>query len=142
MSYETITPTDARDKMSGEPPHTYLDVRSIPEFEAGHAPGALNVPILHMGATGMEPNPDFLAVVLANVAVDTPLVVGCKMGGRSARACEVLAQAGYTALHNIDGGFGGRPDAPDESARKGWRASGLPTATDSPATFEHLKSKL
>src|SRR5690606_7904073 len=125
MSYQTITPDDAHARMNGDPRHVYLDVRSIPEFEEGHAPGALNVPIFHLGDGGMEPNPEFLAVVKANVDPNTPLVVGCRMGGRSARACEVLAGAGYTALHNIDGGFGGRPDAPHPSARKGWHASGL-----------------
>src|SRR4051812_21955325 len=26
----------------------YLDVRSIPEFEQGHPPGAVNVPLLHL----------------------------------------------------------------------------------------------
>ncbi|MFG0320502.1 MAG: rhodanese-like domain-containing protein, partial [Planctomycetota bacterium JB042] len=98
-------------------------------------------PIFHLGPGGMEPNPEFLAVVKANVDPATPLVVGCKMGGRSARACEILAGEGYALLHNIDGGFGGRPDAPHESSRKGWAGSGLPTVTDSPGTYETLKSK-
>ncbi|MCA9595042.1 MAG: hypothetical protein KC776_17110, partial [Myxococcales bacterium] len=29
--------------------YVYVDVRSQPEFEAGHVPGSLNVPLLHMG---------------------------------------------------------------------------------------------
>lgn len=143
MSYRTIDPAEARRLMDDADAHTYLDVRSEQEFAAGHAAGALNVPIAHLGAGGMEPNEDFLAVVEAALPKDAPLVVGCKMGGRSARACEILAQAGYTRLHNIDGGFGGRPDAPAESARKGWQRSGLPVETAAPAesTYEHLKQQ-
>ena len=142
MSFENITPAQAHGLMDGEPKHTYLDVRSIPEFEAGHAPGAVNVPLLHMGPGGMEPNPDFLAVVEATLDKEAPLVVGCKMRGRSAKACELMTQAGFANLHNIDGGFGGRPDAPEESSRQGWAASGLPTTTDAAPeqTYEHLKS--
>jgi len=143
MSFDQITPEQAHALADGDPKHTYLDVRSLPEFEAGHAPGAINVPLLHKGTAGMVPNPEFLAVVQANVAAETPLVVGCKMGGRSARACELLAEAGFTALHNIDGGFSGRPGATEESSRKGWEGSGLPTTLEAPTetTYEHLKSK-
>ena len=36
---------------------TYLDVRSIPEFEGGHPAGAANVPLLHMQGGRMAPNP-------------------------------------------------------------------------------------
>ena len=45
---------------------TYLDVRSIPEFEGGHPAGAANMPLLHMQGGRMAPNPDFQAVVAAN----------------------------------------------------------------------------
>ena len=41
----------------------YLDVRSVPEFEAGHPTGAYNVPLLDMGPGGMVDNPEFLSVV-------------------------------------------------------------------------------
>src|SRR5687767_13784376 len=36
--------------------YTYVDVRSVPEFEQGHVPGALNVPLLHSAAGGMQEN--------------------------------------------------------------------------------------
>jgi len=76
---------------------TYLDVRSIPEFQQGHPQGAFNVPLLHLDPeTGqMRPNPEFLAVVKANFPRQAPMVVGCKMGGRSQQACEILASAGF-----------------------------------------------
>jgi rhodanese-related sulfurtransferase len=102
----------------------YLDVRSIPEFEQGHPAGAFNVPLLHLDpATGqMRPNPDFLPVVRANFPPDTPMVIGCKMGGRSQQACEILASAGYHDVANVLGGFGGAP----QTGHKGWAQEGLP----------------
>jgi rhodanese-related sulfurtransferase len=102
----------------------YLDVRSIPEFEQGHPAGAFNVPLLHLDpATGqMRPNPDFLPVVRANFPPDTPMVIGCKMGGRSQQACEILASAGYQDVANVLGGFGGAP----QMGHRGWAQEGLP----------------
>ena len=102
----------------------YLDVRSIPEFEQGHPAGAFNVPLLHLDpATGqMRPNPDFLPVVRANFPPDTPMVIGCKMGGRSQQACEILASAGYQDVANVLGGFGGAP----QMGLTGWAQEGLP----------------
>lgn len=130
MSYDDIDPRQAHELLSGDPPHAYLDVRTVEEFAAGHAPGAWNVPIAHFGAGGMTPNPDFVAVVQAHFATDARIVVGCKMGGRSARACEVLAAAGFTALKNVDGGFGGRPDGANEAIQAGWQRCGLPVTDE------------
>jgi rhodanese-related sulfurtransferase len=114
---------------------TYLDVRSIPEFHQGHPAGAFNVPLLHMDErTGqMRPNPHFLDVVRANFAPETPLVVGCKMGGRSAQACELLAGAGYSNVANVLGGWGGAP----QQGHTGWVQAGLPVETDADPSREY-----
>jgi rhodanese-related sulfurtransferase len=105
----------------------YLDVRSIPEFAQGHPAGAFNVPLLHLDpATGqMRPNPEFLPVVRANFAPDTPMVIGCKMGGRSQQACEILSSAGYGDVANVLGGFSGAP----QMGQRGWAQEGLPVDT-------------
>jgi rhodanese-related sulfurtransferase len=111
---------------------TYLDVRSIPEFEQGHPPGAFNVPLLHLDPqTGqMRPNSEFLAVVKGNFAADTPMVVGCKMGGRSQQACEILSSAGFQDVANVLGGWGGAP----QMGHAGWVQAGLPIdSTPEPA---------
>ena len=52
----------------------YLDVRSIPEFEQGHPPGAANVPLLHARGGRMAPNPDFQSVVEASFAKDDAFI--------------------------------------------------------------------
>ncbi len=43
--------------------YVYVDVRTEAEFEQGHPPGALNVPISHAGPAGMTPNAEFLQVM-------------------------------------------------------------------------------
>ena len=76
---------------------TYVDVRSVPEYDNGHPQGAHNVPLLHRdAATGqMMPNPDFLSVMQANYSTATKILIGCQMGGRSLKAAQLLISAGY-----------------------------------------------
>jgi rhodanese-related sulfurtransferase len=102
----------------------YVDVRSTEEFAEGHAVGAVNVPLLEPDEdTGvLLPNPDFVRVMKATFAPDTPLLIGCQSGGRSARASQMLETFGFTDVANVKGGFSGGQDA-------GWAPSGLPTAT-------------
>ena len=120
---DQIPPDAAQGILEGDSEAVYLDVRSVPEFEKGHPEGAYNVPIAHASPTGMSPNPDFVAVVKKHFGPDTPLVVGCKSGGRSQQACQILSGQGYTNLSNVIGGFGGSPQS------RGWAAMGLPVAS-------------
>ena len=126
--------------------YTYVDVRSVPEFDAGHPAGASNVPLLHRdAATGqMQPNPEFLAVMQANYPPDARLLIGCQMGGRSARAAQILASAGYGDVCNVAGGFGGAYDrATGQVVHPGWAGSGLPVEADArPGTrYDELRAK-
>jgi rhodanese-related sulfurtransferase len=120
---------------------TYLDVRSIPEFQQGHPPGAVNIPLLHLDPqTGqMRPNPEFLAVVKANFSTDAKLVIGCKMGGRSQHACELLSTAGFGDVANVLGGWGGAP----QMGHTGWVQAGLPveTTADDSREYDALQKK-
>ena len=139
-----VSPQEAFDLMKSDPEIIYLDVRSVPEFEAGHAPNAVNIPLLHLNpGAGMEPNEDFLNVVEANVSKDAKLVVGCKAGGRSARACDLLAQRGYTDLTNMRGGFVALTDNLGRVVEPGWSMLNLPSSTEAPeeARYESLIAK-
>jgi rhodanese-related sulfurtransferase len=71
---------------------TLLDVREDDEWAAGHAPGALHVPLGEVPAR------------LAELPQDGPLYVVCRSGGRSARATAWLQQNGVEAT-NVDGGM-------------------------------------
>jgi rhodanese-related sulfurtransferase len=112
---------------------TYLDVRSEPEFEAGHPAGSLNVPLLHAGPGGMTPNPEFLGVVEKALPKDSKIVVGCQSGGRSLRAAQLLESAGFKDLVDQRAGFGGARDQFGRIVEAGWSAESLPVETGKPA---------
>ena len=136
MAVKRVGPQEAQDLMEGQG-YVYLDVRSIPEFEAGHPTGAYNVPLMHMGPAGMAPNPEFLSVVQKAFPRDARLVIGCKGGGRSARAAALLEAEGYTNVVDQRAGYEGHPP------EAGWRPAGLPTSTSAAEghEYEALKAK-
>ena len=68
-----------------------VDVREQSEWDAGHAPGALHIPLGDL--------PDRLAEL-----PDGELVVTCRMGGRGGRATAFLRSTGRDAV-NLDGGL-------------------------------------
>lgn len=126
---ERISAKDAKRRMD-EQGYAYLDVRSVPEFEQGHPEGAYNVPLLHMGPSGMQPNPRFLEVVSRVFAMDDKIVIGCKSGHRSLRAAELLEGAGFTNVRDQRAGYGGARGSFGEVSEPGWQAEGLPTSTE------------
>ena len=134
----------AYDLMQSDPEYIYLDVRSVPEFEAGHPTRAINIPIMHFApGVGMSPNQDFITVVEAALSKDAKLVIGCKSGGRSARACEVMSQMGYTNVANVRGGFVGAMDNFGRVTEPGWSMLNLPTCTEcvDEARYQTLSTK-
>ena len=82
-----------------------LDVREDDEWAAGHAPGALHIPLGQLGAR------------LGELDRDQALAVVCRSGNRSSRAVAALTAAGLTA-HNVDGGM------------TAWAAARRPVTTD------------
>ncbi|MEE2522030.1 rhodanese-like domain-containing protein [Pseudarthrobacter sp. J75] len=69
-----------------------LDVREDYEWVAGHAEGALHIPL------------DQLPGRLSELDPDQDLYVICRTGGRSFRAAQWLAGQGYSAV-NVAGGM-------------------------------------
>ena len=138
---QRVSPDEAK-KLLDEEGYTYLDVRSEPEYQAGHPVGAENVPLMHAGPAGMTPNPDFLAVVQAVYPKDAKLVVGCKAGGRSLKAAEMMIGAGYTNLIDQRAGFDGPRDAFGALSEKGWSPAGLPVETTTVGgSYAELKTR-
>jgi rhodanese-related sulfurtransferase len=125
MTFETTDPQGAKGRLDGDQDWTCLDVRTVQEFEAGHVPGAYNVPLLEMTASGMQPNQDFLSVVQRAFTQETALILCCKVGVRSHHACEILAGAGFGTTVNMDGGVDGRRDAMGQTVQEGWKGSGF-----------------
>jgi rhodanese-related sulfurtransferase len=83
-----------------------LDVREDDEWAAGHAPDARHIPLGQLNARAGE------------VPQDQAVYVICRSGGRSARAAQALAAAGWEAI-NVAGGM------------QDWAAVGRPMTTDS-----------
>ena len=137
-----VSPAEARELIERDG-YCYVDVRSVPEFEAGHPTGAYNVPLFHLGPTGMTPNTDFVAVMELRFPKDAKLVVGCKSGGRSLRAATLLESAGFQQIVDQRAGFDGALDGLGRVVEPGWSPAGLPCATDSDADhcWDGLKRK-
>jgi len=145
MSFDELEPKDAHERLTSADGAIFLDVRSVPEFEQGHPHGAWNVPLLHLTAAGMQPNAEFLVVAELVLPREGLIVVGCKSGGRSARACGLLAEAGFSQLVNVAGGYSGAHEPMSSRVLvAGWQACGLPTATtpEPGVTWDELKAKL
>jgi rhodanese-related sulfurtransferase len=117
--------------------YVYVDVRSEPEFEQGHPPGALNVPFMQRGPSGLAPNTEFVAVMEAAFDKNERLLVGCQSGSRSKKALAALAQAGFTELRELRTGFEGSRDAFGRP-EPGWSKVDLPVETGNTAGQRYL----
>lgn len=71
---------------------TLLDVRNPGEFQAGHLPRAVNIPL------------DTLRERLGELDAAKPLYVNCYSGLRSYLACRILSQNGFDCS-NLSGGY-------------------------------------
>ena len=84
----------------------YLDCRSEEEYAAGVVPGSINLPYPHNGNREPVDAKDFLEDVLAEgFQHGEKIYLGCRKGPRSAMACEVLINAGFTCVFNVEGGI-------------------------------------
>lgn len=89
---------------------TLLDVREQDEWAAGHAPGAVHIPLGELPARVGE---------LGDLPDDKPVYVVCRSGGRSARAAAWLNASGWDAV-NVAGGM------------KSWHSEGRPVVGEHP----------
>jgi len=146
MAVKEITPQEAHDTLTNDPSAIYIDVRTPPEFEAGHPQGAVNVPVAFPNpARGrVVMNEDFVRVVESHFAKEKKIIVGCQAGPRSNAAAGLLEQAGYEDVSNVIGGFGGMRDSMGRVIAPGWADAGLPVSQDNGegVSYESLSAKL
>lgn len=69
-----------------------VDVRECAEWDRGHAPNAVHIPLLELESR------------LDELPKTRPLVVTCRGGGRASRAVTFLRQEGYDAC-SLSGGM-------------------------------------
>ncbi len=70
-----------------------LDVRTDKEYEQGHIPGAVHVPLADVGDK------------VKKLKKDKELVVYCRSGNQSIWAIKRLMGMGYKNLYNLKGGY-------------------------------------
>jgi len=70
-----------------------VDVREVDEFEAGHLPDALHIPLGELPAR------------LAEIPKDAAPVFMCRSGGRSLNACLLAVRANIASPANLEGGL-------------------------------------
>jgi len=72
--------------------YQFIDVREVEEYEDGHIAGTTNIPLSEFQARYEE------------ISEDSPIVLVCAAGGRSAQAAQFMSAMGYENLYNlIDG---------------------------------------
>lgn len=69
-----------------------VDVRTVGEYQSGHYPGALNIPVDQVAKRVSEFGEK-----------DKPIIVYCASGGRSGSAKSYLESIGYTNITNAGG---------------------------------------
>ena len=72
-----------------------LDVREDKDWAAGHIPDARHIPL---GALSSRLNE-------LEKFKGKPIVVSCRSGHRSGRACAMLKKSGFENVHNLAGGI-------------------------------------
>lgn len=105
--YQEVEPTDAV-KMINRENAQVVDVRDSGEWSGGHIIGARHVPLGELDQR----------VKKLEKFKDKPLIVNCRTGARSARACAQLRKQGFERVYNLKGGL------------VAWQNAGFPLTKD------------
>lgn len=96
---KTVDPKKAKEMM--DEGTLLIDVREVSEWNQGHAPEALHIPLATLGNN------------LHRIPRDAEVLVCCRSGSRSSSAVSFLIEKGYHAI-NVGGGM------------SAWQSQGLP----------------
>ncbi|MFD1125212.1 rhodanese-like domain-containing protein [Lentilactobacillus raoultii] len=88
--FKSITTDQLKEELDHHP--TIVDVREKFEYQAGHIPAAINLPL------------SGLADEVQHFSKDQPWYLICRSGARSKRAAMFLSKAGYKVI-NVRGGM-------------------------------------
>ena len=92
-AYRQITQEKAKEMMDTQEV-IILDVREQSEYDSGHIPGAVLLPVGTI---------DEATAAAAIPAKDSTVLVYCRSGNRSKTAASALAELGYTNLYEFGG---------------------------------------
>ena len=100
-----VVPGELAERLRSGEKMRVIDVRGPGEWQQGHVPGAVHLPLPELAFRTGELNGEPLALV-------------CGSGYRSVIAASVLERSGFRSLHNVTGGM------------RAWKGAGLPMAED------------
>ncbi|MFC5540708.1 rhodanese-like domain-containing protein [Ureibacillus suwonensis] len=86
-----ITPKEVQQRLEAGETLNIIDVREVYEYQGGHIPGAVNIPL------------GLLPIRMNELSKDKPYIVVCLAGGRSAQATELLDRNGFDATNMLGG---------------------------------------
>ena len=92
-TYQQITQEEAKNMMDTQEA-IVLDVREQDEFDTGHIPGAVLLPVGTI-------TKDTAAAVIPEL--DSVVLVYCRSGNRSKKASQALVELGYTGIYEFGG---------------------------------------
>lgn len=92
-TYQQISQETAKEMMDSQE-LIILDVREQSEYDSGHIPGAVLLPVGSI-------DQDTAAAVIPDK--DSTVLVYCRSGNRSKTASSALAELGYTAVYEFGG---------------------------------------
>jgi len=72
-----------------------LDVREENEFKEGHVLHAVHIPVGRLTERMKD----------LEKYRNRPLIIACRSGSRSGRACSLLRKQGFTTVYNLEGGI-------------------------------------
>ena len=89
----TITPEEIKERLRKGEQLTVIDVREPDEVALGMIPGAIHIPLAAIPVRSDE------------IPEAEEIILVCRSGNRSGRACEYLQQSGVKGLKNMLGGM-------------------------------------
>jgi len=92
-SYD-ISPQQAVLLMSHETGSLVLDVREDSEYQSGHIKDSIHIPLSGLKSRMSE----------LDKYKEKNIILGCRSGSRSGRACGMLKKNGFEKVHNLRGG--------------------------------------
>lgn len=92
-TFGTITPEEIRSRLERGEALNLIDVREQEEFAQGIIPGARHIPLGEL--------PDRLS----EIERTGEIILVCRSGSRSGKACEYLSHMGITGIKNMTGGM-------------------------------------
>lgn len=94
--YESITLIDSKEMLTlmQNQDVQLVDVRTVREFNEHYIKGAENIVF-----------DENFEEKLKDLNKDKPIIVYCKIGGRSARCADILAKKGFKKIYDLKGGI-------------------------------------